>query len=137
MIIDYDKALVEQFGNLEINLVLHETSSAPLSLPVYIEVHLGKNPKDKGQTVLDLGNYIYRQLGLSYQHTPEYRGRGKKTTLRFFMSWEDFEPIRKNVLKAFDKERMLKIERYLPYEFRSLIIQNPKRGVYAPRRMSA
>lgn len=123
---EYTQRLKEQFKDLEINLVVHDTS--PTGYPCYIEAHLGKNIKDKGSLVLDLGNYIYR-LGLKYQMTPEFRGKGKKTTLRWFMSWEDLESIRLNILKAFDKEKMIKVEHYLPLEFRSLIIQNSSRGV--------
>jgi hypothetical protein len=132
---DYDKRLNEQFKDLEINLVAHDTSAH--GLPCYIEVHLGKTPKDKGSLVLDLGNYIYRRFGLRYQMTPEYRGRGKTTTVRWFMSWEDVEPIRLNILKAFDKEKMIKFEHYLPFEFRSLIIQNTSRGVYPQTKTGA
>jgi hypothetical protein len=124
---EYTDKLKELYGQLEINLVVHDTS--PTGYPCYIEVHLGKSPKDKGTTALDLGNYIYRTTGLMYQSCPEYRGRGKKTTLRWFMSWRDLEPVRLNILKAFKKENMLKVEGYLPYEFRSLIIQNAARGV--------
>lgn len=122
------------FSKLEINLVSYDTGSAEGCLPAYIEVHLSKSipTNDKGNLVLDLGNYIYRTFGLGYEMCPEFRGRGKNTTIRWFMSWRDFEKIRPNVLKAFNKENMIKIERYVPYEFRSLIIQNPNRGVHAP-----
>jgi len=129
---EYKSELINQFKDLEIRLHSHDTSSAPGALPAYIEVTLGYAPKDKGLLVLDLGNYIYSCLGLTYQHRPEYRGRGKKTTVRWFMDWNDFEKIRLNVLKAYGKEHMLKIERYVPFEFRSLIIQNTKRGVVGP-----
>lgn len=126
------------FSGLEINLVAHDTSAH--GLPAYIEVKLDKMPalKDRGSLVLDLGNYIYRNLGLRYQMTPEFRGKGKSTTLRWFMSWDDIQPIRANILKALDKpEGMLRHREYLPFEFRSLIIQNPKRGVFAPEQVSA
>jgi len=126
---EYSQKLYERFKDLEINLVVHDTH--PNGLPCYIEAHLGHNPKvkDKGSLVLDLGNYIYR-LGLSYQMTPEFRGRGKKTTLRWFMSWKDIQKIRPNILKAFGKNNdCLEFEHYLPWEFRSLIIQNSSRGV--------
>lgn len=125
------------FNSLEINLVKHDTSFH--GLPAYIEVKLDKTPplKDRGNLVLDLGNYIYRNLGLRYQMTPEFRGKGKSTTLRWFMSWDDVQPIRANILKAFDKpEGMLRHREYLPFEFRSLIIQSPKRGVFAPEQAS-
>lgn len=126
---DYDKHLDEQYGHLTINLVKHDTGAGDC-YPAYIEAHLERMPKDKGSTALDLGNYIYRRFGLRYRPCPEYRGRGKSTTLRWFMNWDDFEPIRANVLKAMGKdERMLRITRYIPNEFQSLIIQNASRGV--------
>lgn len=118
------------FSKLKIVLVVHDTS--PMGLPCYIEAHLNHSPKDRGGVVLDLGNYIYRTTGLRYQMTPEYRGRGKNTTLRWFMTWEDLEPVRLNILKAFGNEEMLKYDKYLPFEFRSLIIQDPDRGVLPP-----
>jgi len=130
---DYDTNLDLAFGNLVINLCAHDTS--PCGLPAYIEVQLGKAPKDKGATVLDLGNYIYRRFGLRYQMTPEYCGRGKSTTLRWFMSWDDIKPIRANIFKACmpeATERLVNLEHFLPVTFRTLIIQNPERGVRAP-----
>ena len=125
---NYDTMLDAQFKDLIINLVAHDTS--PCGLPCYIEVLLGKAPKDKGALVLDLGNYIYRRFGLRYQMCPELRGRGKTTSIRWFMTWDDVQPIRANILKACDKpEGMLSHREYLPLEFRSLIIQNTARGV--------
>jgi hypothetical protein len=121
---DYDIALKKQFKDLKINLVRHDTSF--YGLPCYIEVHLEKTPKDKGALVLDLGNYIYRCLGLRYQSTPEYRGRGKTTTIRWFMSWEDLEPIKESILNVFLLPRLgklYKVDHYWPFEFHSLIIQ--------------
>lgn len=124
---DYDTALKDKFKNLEINLVKHDTS--PTGLPCYIEAHVGSvSKKDKGSLVRDLGNYIYR-LGLRYQMTPEFRGKGKKQTLRWFMSWEDIEPYRISIQEKFGFRA--RSEKYLPGKFRSLIIQNSKRGVYA------
>lgn len=128
---DYDTRLREQFGNLKIMLVAHDTSATGTGLPCYIEAHLGCTPKDKGSMVLDLGNYIYRATGLSYQMTPEYRGRGKKTTLRWFMSWRDVAPILPNIYAAVAPGRKV-IAGHIPYEFNSLIIQDAGRSVYAP-----
>jgi hypothetical protein len=133
---DYDKYLDEQFKDLKINLVAHDKSAH--GLPATIVVNLPKMPKDKGQTALDLGNYIYRRFGLRYQMVPEYRGKGKNTTIRWFMSWADIEPIRANILKACGKpEPMLRHEHYLPFEFNSLIIQDTSRGVYPRQQESA
>lgn len=126
---NYDKYLDSQFKDLVINLVRHDAS--PTGLPCYIEVHLGKTPKDKGALVLDLGNYIYRRFGLKYQMTPEYRGKGKKTTVRWFMSWQDIRPIRQNIWEAVrgcNHERDSSVDS-LPSGFTSLIIQNTSRGV--------
>lgn len=128
----YDETLKTLFKDIVINLVRHDTS--PTGMPCYIEAHLGKTPKDKGALVLDLGNYIYRTTGLRYQMTPEFRGKGKKTTLRWFMSWDDIAPIIPNIYKAMTMPRSgaLKVDhRSLPFEFNSLIIQNSSRGVHS------
>lgn len=122
---EYHNTLKERFKDLEINLVKHDTSFH--GLPCYIEVVLGHNPKDKGNLVLDLGNYLYSVLGLKYQMTPEFRGRGKKTTVRWFCSWENIAPIQANICSAFGTKL---VEYHLPFEFQSLIIQNASRGVY-------
>lgn len=123
---------MKPFNQIIINLVRHDTS--PTGLPAYIECHVGAVPKkDRGTLVLDLGNYIHRTFGLHYQMCPEYRHKGTRQTLRWFMSWKDIEPIRANILKAAGKpEGLLKYEHYLPTEFSSLIIQNAQRGVHAP-----
>lgn len=121
----YEEFLDLSFSHLEVNIVKHDTS--PTGLPCYIEAHLGKTPKDKGALVLDLGNYIHRRFGLRYQAEPEYRGDGKKTTIRWFMSWDDVAPIQKNICDAFESKVLSKD--WLPIEFQSLIIQNKGRGV--------
>lgn len=125
---DYTEQLIEQFKDLRINLVRHDDS--PTGLPCYIEVHLGYTPKDKGLLVLDLGNYIYRTTGLGYEMCPEFRGRGKKTTIRWFMSWRHVTPILPLIYKAVAPERLV-IDQHIPYEFNSLIIQDSSRGVRA------
>ena len=131
VLMSYDEILDNQFKNLPINLVVHDTS--PTGLPCYIEVHLGNTPRDKGTTVLDLGNYIYRRFGLKYQMCPEYRGEGKKTTVRWFMSWDDVQLIRPNIFKAAGcDKRLLKHREFLPFGFQSLIIQDTSRSVYPP-----
>lgn len=122
---DYNQKLKEQFKDLVINLIKHDNSSS--GLPCYIEVQLGKTPKNKGSMALDLGNYIFRTFNLSYQTCPEYVGKGKKATLRFYMSWNDIKPIIPNIHKALDCK--IKRDDYLPFGFRSLIIQNSSRGV--------
>lgn len=118
---DYDNKLKEQYGALKIALVKHDTSFG--GLPAYIEVHLEKRPKDLGLTALDLSNYISRTLGLSFELVPEYRGRGKATTIRWFMNKEQFERIRPHVLKVFNKDNMTGIPDYIPCEFNTLLLQ--------------
>lgn len=126
---DYDTFLAKQFGDLKINLVRHDTSLT--GLPCYIEVSLTKMPKDKGVVAKDLSNYLYR-MGLKFQTVPEYRGRGKSTTLRFFMTWDDIRPLLPNVFKATASSvETYKIHDNLPVAFNSLIIQDTSRGVYA------
>jgi len=127
---DYDSVLKAQFSELKIMLVRHDTS--PTGMPCYIEAHLGKTPKDKGALVLDLGNYIYRTTGISYQNTPEFRGRGKNCTIRWFMSWDDLRPLLQNIYKTVKPEivgKSLKYGEYLPTEFQALIIQDASRGL--------
>ena len=114
------------FEDLRIDLKKHDTSST--GLPAYIEVELGKTPKDKGLLVLDLGNYIYRKTGIAYEHCPEYKGRGKKTTVRWFVSWKGITPLLENIYKAVCPERKV-IANSLPFEFNSLIIQDKSKGV--------
>lgn len=110
---NYNEYLFNKYAHLRINLVRHDTSLT--GLPAYIEVDLEEAPKDKGTTVLDLGNYIYRQTGLSYQSTPEYRGTGPKTTLRWFMSWDDIRPIQEKIC-AYYNQKVLAID-FLPISF--------------------
>lgn len=125
---NYNKYLKEQFGQLVINLVSHDSSE--YGMPCKIVVELGKMPKDKGETAKDLSNYLYR-MGLRFQCVLEYQGRGKKLTLSFYMTWNDVAPIRANILKACNKsESMLRHATYLPFEFSSLIIQDVSRGVF-------
>lgn len=116
---------MNNFEQLKISLVKHDDSHT--GLPCYIEVQLNSMPKDKGSLVLDLGNYIYRNLGLSYQMPPEFRGGGKKTTLRWFMSWKDLAPVLPNLKQAFGIKHMAEV---LPVEFQSLIIQDTACGVF-------
>lgn len=78
--------------------------------------------------VRDLSNYIYRTTGLSFQHTPEYRGKGKATTLRWFMTWDDVAPVTDNICKAMGVRKLT--ENWLPVAFYSLIIQDASRGVF-------
>jgi hypothetical protein len=116
---EYNKYLKEQFGKLEINLVQHSTS--PTGYPACIVVSLPKMPKDKGTFAKDLSNYIYRTTGLRYEYMPEYQGRGKNTTIRWFMSWEHLEGIKSNIAKALGCSEVV-----APLKLQSLSIQGSK-----------
>ena len=107
------------FKNLKIDLVSHDTS--PTGCPAFIEISLGKTPKDKGLTALDLGNYVYR-LGFRYQFPPEYLGRGKSSVLRLYMSWQDLEPYRLQICKAHGSN--LDVQGFLPFKFKRMTIQS-------------
>jgi hypothetical protein len=115
-----DNYLEQKFGLVDINLVHHDSSVS--GLPAYIEVHLGKWTEDKGKTVLDLGNYIYRKFGLSYQSCPEYRGKTHDLTVRWFMSWKDIAPIQEKICAFYGKKVLAKD--HLPLEFQSISIQS-------------
>ncbi len=120
---EYDTYLAKQFGNLEINIVKHDTS--PTGCPTYIEVKLGKMPKDKGTTAKDLSNYLYR-MGLKFQTCPEYLGRGKTSVLRFFMTWDDVRPL----LPQLNGESKIPSKipgDHLSFAFRSILIQSAER----------
>jgi hypothetical protein len=112
---DYDTFLADQFGALQIDLVRHDTS--PGGCPTKIVVRLGATPKDKGTTAMDLSNYLYR-MGLKFQTVPEYLGRGKTTTLTFYMSWNDIRPI----LGQLGTQEAA--GDHIPFDFRSILIQN-------------
>ena len=120
---DYDTMLREKFGNLLITLEKHDSSAT--GMPARIDVHLERRPKksDKGMICLDLSNYLSR-LGLRFQTVPEYYGCGKNTRLRFYMTWEDINPLIENIYAALRLGRPRGI--YLPCEFTTLIIQNRK-----------
>lgn len=122
---EYDTYLAKQFADLEINIVKHDTSLT--GCPTKIVVSLGKMPKDKGTTAKDLSNYLFR-MGLKFQTVPEYLGRGKAASLTFYMSWDDVRPLLGNIRAAVCPESKI-VGDHLPIEFRSLIIQNTKRGV--------
>lgn len=112
---EYDEILKSKFNRLKINIVKHDTSAC--GMPAYIEALLLEVPKDKGMLVLDLGNYIYRKFGISYQHTPEYREK----SLRWFMSWRDIAPLQKSICEWYGKKVLAKD--YLPLEFDSIPLQ--------------
>jgi hypothetical protein len=117
---DYDKRLETEFKDLEISLVKHDTSAT--GYPLYVEVKLGKAPKDKGATAMDLGNYLYRRFGVNYEPVPEYLGRGKNTTLRFFVSWEKGKATIDQI-NTFYAKRVIKADHFLAFEFNRTLLQ--------------
>lgn len=118
---DYNEHLNRLYAYLQINVVKHDTS--PTGYPLYIEMLIGKTVKDKGTFAMDAGNYIYRRFGLSFQSTPEYRGKGKNASIRWFMSWTDAQPVIEAIKKQYGKEAIKHAE-YIPFEFRSASIQS-------------
>lgn len=116
---DYLEVLNNKFGKLKINLICHDTSH--LGYPAFIQVQLDSIHKDKGLLILDLGNFIYRKFGLSYQHPPEFNSIGKIKTVRFYMSWKDVAPIQEKICSWYGKKVLAKD--HLPFEFQSIPIQ--------------
>lgn len=120
----YTSYLLEKYGAMPVFIRKHDTSFG--GLPCYVEVSLGFNPKthkDKGNVVLELGNFLYRHYGLQYQACPEYCGRGKKTTLRWFMNAEQAEGIRRAVcMKNPEDAFMVKHSGLWPFGFYAINI---------------
>lgn len=118
---EYSELLKQKFSHLSIQLVRHDTSTT--GCPVYVEVTLDKTPskKEMGTLVLDLGNYLSRH-GLRYQNPPEYVKESKKHMVRFYQSWEDFEPIRAAVLNSMGSGEFIRFERVLPDNFYRILI---------------
>jgi hypothetical protein len=89
--LSYTEQLAEAFKDTKIELVEFDNGNTPESMCAYILVsNLDKRMlKDKGETVLDLGNYLYKAFGLHYEHTPEYHRSGEpKNSLAFYVSKE-------------------------------------------------
>jgi hypothetical protein len=122
----YHERLENQYGKLHIRVVKHDASF--FGLPLYVEVELGATPKDKGETALDLGNYLYHKYGIAYEPIPEYRGSDKKTTIRWFVSWDRGVNLVKSILEHYGKTGKVYQDHYLPVEFYSLPLNKiPKR----------
>lgn len=83
--------------------------------------------KDKGGTVLDIGNYIYRTFGFVYEMCPEYHRLGEpKNSLAFYQSKEKFnrdsnKHIREWILKH---DETKKCPESILFEKRRLTIPN-------------
>ena len=91
---DYDMILKEKFKDLTFELVNFDNGATPESMAAYVLVsNLTKGMlKDKGSTVLDLGNYIYRTMGIFYQMVPEYNRSGEpKNSVAFYISKADMK----------------------------------------------
>lgn len=90
---EYHDHLAEKFKDLKFELVNFDNGATPQSMQCYLLVTRLTKPmmKDKGSTALDLGNYIYRRFGFSYEHCPEYHRIGEpKNSLAFYQSKETF-----------------------------------------------
>lgn len=118
---DYEQHLDSLFKHCRIKIHKHDTSFN--GLPTYIEIELGKGYKDKGSLSKDYQNYLHRRFGLKFQTTPEYRGRGKTTTLRVFQTWDDVAELLPAIA---DKYSAKTIPHHLPVEFQWLYVQPSK-----------
>lgn len=86
---EYTDRLEKAFGGLKIEIVNFDNGAAPESMAAYILVSgLTKAMlKDKGSTVLDLGNYIHRKYGLQYEMCPEFHRSGEpKNSVAWYIS---------------------------------------------------
>ena len=89
----YINSLYDKFKDCTFDLVYHDNGATPQSMQCYLLVsNLDKAMlKDKGNTVLDLGNYIYRRFGFVYEMPPEYYRSGEsKNSVSFYQSKEKF-----------------------------------------------
>lgn len=106
----YIQSLFEQFKDVKFTLKNFDNGNTPQSMQCYLLAsNLSKEAlKNKGNTALDLGNYIFRRYGFVYQHGPEYgRDSEPRNSLAFYQSRAEFESennahIREWILK-FDK----------------------------------
>ena len=80
--------------HLKIEFVNFNNGATPESMAAYVLVS-GLNKaqmKNKGNTALDVGNYIYREYGIQYKHPPEYhRTNEPKNSLAFYISKKNME----------------------------------------------
>lgn len=86
---EYLEALAAKFGKLKIEVVNFDNGATPESMAAYILVSGLTKPmlKDKGSTVLDLGNYLYRRFGIQYEPVPEFHRSGEaKDSVAFYIS---------------------------------------------------
>lgn len=116
---------LKQFDDLQVWVVKHDTS--PTGYPLYIEMHLNKLPrlKDRGALCLDAGNYLYRKFGVAFEPMPEFRGKGKATTLRWFVSWDKGQSLIEAIKNKYGCK--IKASNYLPLEFTRLSIGTNRR----------
>lgn len=82
----------QKFKDITITLVDYDNGNTPESMAAFVLCE-GLNKammKDKGCTVLDLGNFLYRKYGLYLQTTPEYHKKDcPKNSLAFYISKRD------------------------------------------------
>lgn len=103
----YIESLFETFRDVKFEIVNFDNGATPQSMQCYL---LASNLdqvalKNKGQTALELGNYVYHRFGFNYEHCPEYYRKDEpKNSLAFYQSKEKFnaeysEHIRSWILK--------------------------------------
>lgn len=131
---DYYEQLAEKFGQLKIELVDFDNGATPESMAAYILVSgLTKTMlKDKGNTVLDLGNYISLKYGIGYEQCPEYHRSGElKDSVAFYISKRRMEKmltVQQWLLESYNKTADRPTTRYASalYHKRRFLIQSPQ-----------
>ena len=128
---------MDNLNNLKIEIVHFDDGVTPESMQAYIRVSgLTKAQlKNKGSTVLDVGNYLYRKYGIIYHHPPVYsRSTKEKNTLCFYVSkkaWVNMPHLQGWLLGMFNKglSEDLKTTRasYALYNKREFVIQLPSK----------
>ena len=89
-----DEYYANKFKDVTISLVDYDNGATPESMAAYVLVEgLDKAMmKNKGSTVLDLGNYIYGRWGIHYFPCPEYHKKGcPKNSVAFYISKQNME----------------------------------------------
>lgn len=88
---EYLEYLEKKFKDIKIEIVNFDNGATPQSMAVYILCsNLDKKlMTDKGNTVLDLSNYLHQKYGLWFLSCPEYHRKGEpKNSLAFYVSKE-------------------------------------------------
>lgn len=88
---EYMEMLENKFKAIKIEIVSFDNGATPQSMAVYILCsNLDKKlMTSKGDTVLDLSNYLHKKYGLLFLSCPEYhRSNEPKNSLAFYISKE-------------------------------------------------